>query len=85
LEVLNSFLKHHYSQKRQDLIDQGILKVEGSRIIYTRDTLYKSPSSSAGYLLGRSANGWFEWKNSVGVSLGQAMGRYGSTEESGAE
>lgn len=82
LEVLNSFLRHHYSQKRQNLIDQGVLKVEGSRVIYTRDTLYKSPSSSAAYLLGRSANGWFEWKNSVGVSLGQAMVRYGSTEES---
>nr|WP_244974209.1 DUF4357 domain-containing protein [Gluconobacter cerinus] len=81
-EVSEAFLKNGYYQKRQDLIDQGVLKVEGSRVIYTRDTLYKSPSSSAAYLLGRSANGWFEWKNSVGVSLGEAMGRYGATEES---
>ncbi|WP_418610245.1 GIY-YIG nuclease family protein [Gluconobacter cerinus] len=84
-EVSEAFLKNGYYQKRQDLIDQGVLKVEGGRVIYTRDTLYKSPSSTAAYLLGRSANGWSEWKNSVGVSLGEAMGRYGATEESVVE
>lgn len=74
-EVSNSFLRHNYYQKRQTLLDQGLLRIEGDRIYYTRDALFKSPSPAAVYLLGRAANGWTEWKDSSGHTLEEAIGR----------
>nr|WP_051292447.1 GIY-YIG nuclease family protein [Acetobacter nitrogenifigens] len=74
-EVSDSFSRHNYYRKRQNLIDQGALRIDGSRIVYTRDTLFKSPSPGAVYLLGRSANGWFEWKDRTGRSLADVMER----------
>lgn len=74
-EVSSGFLKHNYYRKRQNLIDQGVLQLDGPRLVYTRDTLFKSPSPAAVFLLGRAANGWFEWKDDAGRSLGEVVGR----------
>ena len=35
----------------------------------TQDYLFDSPSTAAGVLLGRSANGRIEWKNQLGQTL----------------
>jgi hypothetical protein len=56
---------------RKGLISQGILVVAGDQLIVTQDYLFDSPSSAAGVLLGRSANGRTEWKNSRGQTLKQ--------------
>jgi len=80
-EVSDAFLRKNYFQKRHALIEQGILKLEGSRIVFMRDTLFKSPSAPAAYLLGRSANGWSEWKDGTGQSFGALMGRYEDTDK----
>ena len=58
-----------YEHVRERLIESGVLRVEGDRIVVTRDYVFGSPSRAALVLLGRSANGWREWKNAAGQTL----------------
>jgi len=54
---------------RKSLMSQGILVPEGDLLVVTQDYVFDSPSSAAGVLLGRAANGRTEWKDSRGNSL----------------
>jgi len=54
---------------RQKLIDSGVMKVEGDHVIFVKNHLFRSPSMAAVALLGRTANGWIEWKNQHGSTL----------------
>lgn len=54
---------------RQRLIDTGVLRVEGNRVVMSRDHLFRSPSMAAVALVGRTANGWREWKDAEGKTL----------------
>jgi hypothetical protein len=54
---------------RQSLIEQGILIEDGEQLVLTQDYAFDSPSSAAGVLLGRAANGRTEWKNAHGETL----------------
>ena len=56
---------------RRSLISQGILVPEDDRLVLTQDYVFDSPSSAAGVLLGRAANGRTEWKDRRGTSLKQ--------------
>ena len=47
----------------------GVLTQQGSQYVFTRDTLFSSPSMAAIAVLGRSANGWIEWKTEQGQTL----------------
>jgi hypothetical protein len=38
-------------------------------IVFTRDHLFASPSMAAVAVMGRSANGWLEWKSPQGKTL----------------
>jgi len=38
-------------------------------LVFTRDHLFASPSMAAMTLLGRSANGWLEWKSPLDRTL----------------
>ena len=38
-------------------------------LVFTRDHLFASPSMAAMALMGRSANGWVEWKAANGRTL----------------
>ncbi|GEM17106.1 DUF4357 domain-containing protein [Gluconobacter oxydans] len=71
-EVSSSF---NYAQKRQAMLEQGLLCLEGDRIYFTRDVLFKAPSPAATALLGHSVNGWTKWKDSTGRTLEEAMDR----------
>ena len=42
---------------------------EGDTVRFTRDHLFRSPSMAAVALLGRTANGWLEWKTDDGQTL----------------
>lgn len=44
-------------------------KIQGTDIIQTRDILCDSPNAAASFVLGRSANGWDEWKDKSGNTL----------------
>jgi hypothetical protein len=37
--------------------------------VFTRDHLFSSPSMAALAVMGRSANGWLEWKDAGGKTL----------------
>jgi Domain of unknown function (DUF4357) len=41
------------------------------RYVFTQDQVFGSPSTAAGVILGRTANGRIEWKNSEGNTLKQ--------------
>lgn len=54
---------------RERLIESGVFKVEGDRVIVQKDHLFASPSMAAVALMGRTANGWVDWKNADGKTL----------------
>jgi len=54
---------------RERLIESGVFRLDGDRLILTKDHLFGSPSMAAVALTGRSANGWVEWKNAQGKTL----------------
>ena len=66
---------------RQRLLDGGVMRAdEQGRLVFPKDHLFKSPSGAAIALLGRTANGWREWKSAQGQTLHQLV-REGGTDE----
>jgi hypothetical protein len=51
------------------LLDQGVFVDEDKHYRLTQDYTFNSPSTAAGVLLGRSANGRIEWKDAQGRTL----------------
>ena len=80
LETVPSFQNHGYHRVREQLVEQGVLAVEGDRIRFTRDHLFQSPSGAAACVTGRTANGWIEWKDEAGRTLGERKATAGGTE-----
>ena len=66
---------------REQLMTSGVLQVEGDQVVMTRDHVFGSPSRAALALLGRTANGWVEWKNAAGKTLHEVK-RAGAGEAS---
>lgn len=54
---------------RRTLVKTGVLADAGDVFKFTQDYTFNSPSTAAGVLLGRTANGRFEWKDAKGNSL----------------
>ncbi len=54
---------------RQRLFDGGVMRVEGDEVVFEKDHLFGSPSMAAAALLGRTSNGWKEWRSKAGVTL----------------
>ena len=54
---------------RDQLVAEGVLQAQGKSYLFTRDFLFASPSMAAITVLGRSANGWLEWKTRHGQTL----------------
>lgn len=69
LESVPSMQKSTHLKARQRIIDAGIMKNEGGRLVFQKDHLFKSPSMAAIILMGRHANGWTDWKNKDGHTL----------------
>lgn len=55
--------------KRDKLIASGIMEERDGQYVFTQDYLFTSPSTAAAVVLGRSANGWIEWKEEQGQTL----------------
>ena len=53
----------------QRLISEGVVEVHGEHLRFIKDHLFDSPSGAAAAVLGRTANGWKEWKRADGQSL----------------
>ncbi|RYD24123.1 MAG: GIY-YIG nuclease family protein [Verrucomicrobiaceae bacterium] len=54
---------------RTRLIDTQVMRVEGDTVVFQKDHLFRSPSMAALSLMGRTANGWLEWKTAGGKTL----------------
>lgn len=57
------------TSQRQSLIQSSILKEIDDIFVFNEDQIFSSPSAAACVILGRSANGWTEWKNKDGKTL----------------
>ena len=61
---------HQYmSTQRKDLLEQGVLADDGHNYVFTQEQPFGSPSTAAGVILGRTANGRTEWKTKDGTTL----------------
>ena len=54
---------------RQRLVDTGVMREKRDKVVFLKDQLFGSPSTAAMALLGRTSNGWKEWKNADGITL----------------
>jgi hypothetical protein len=54
---------------RQELINNGVLAMQGALYQFTQDYTFSAPSTAAAVVLGRSANGRVEWKAADGRTL----------------
>lgn len=68
-EMVPSLIAMSGGKRRQSLIDAGTLSLEGDAYIFNQDVLFGSPSGASNLILGRSSNGWTEWRNSAGRTL----------------
>ena len=60
-------------QIRKELISEGVLEQKEDQLRFIQDYLFSSPSRAAMIILGRSANGWSEWKTAEGHTLSTVM------------
>ena len=61
---------HNYLHElRKQLLDKGVLVPDGDHLLFTQDFRFASPSTAAGVLTGRAANGRTAWKTSEGKTL----------------
>lgn len=54
---------------RDRLLENGVMRVEGDTVVFEKDHLFRSPSMAALSLMGRTTNGWIDWKNKDGQTL----------------
>jgi hypothetical protein len=45
------------------------MREDGDTVVFPKDHLFNSPSMAAVSLMGRTANGWVEWKTKEGKTL----------------
>lgn len=61
---------HAYMKElRKVLIENGVLEATRDGYLFTQDYVFASPSTAAGVVLGRAANGRTEWKTKSGKTL----------------
>ena len=56
---------------RELLIQDGVLRLDGERVVFEKDHLFTAPSRAVIALAGVIANGWVVWKDAEGKTLKQ--------------
>lgn len=51
----------HYFKLHDEMVERGMIKIEGSHGVMTEDYAFSSPSAAAAVVAGRSANGRTSW------------------------
>lgn len=69
IEIVASIKGTSQERFRNQLVTDGVLSLSGDHYVFARDHLFASPSTAAIAVLGRSANGWLEWKTEQGQTL----------------
>ena len=54
---------------RLRLVESGVMREMGDEVIFEKDHLFRSPSMAALALMGRTCNGWMDWKTADGKTL----------------
>jgi hypothetical protein len=62
-------IHRYFSNLRKELQSQDVLVSRGDQLEFAQDYLFNSPSTAAGVVQGRSANGRIDWKDSSGRTL----------------
>lgn len=65
---------------RESFVKRQLLHEKDGVYRLTQDYVFDSPSTAAGVLLGRSANGRIEWKTALGRSLKELQEEDGASE-----
>lgn len=68
-ENVPSFVGTTWYEQRGQLVEAGDMQPEGDVLLVTKDLLFPNPSKAAAMLMGRTANGWIEWKTLDGKTL----------------
>ncbi|MEP6667984.1 MAG: GIY-YIG nuclease family protein [Chthoniobacter sp.] len=68
-ENVPSIIDTAHHRLRLRLLESGVMREEGEKVVFAKDHLFRSPSMAAVALLGRNANGWLEWKSAAGKTL----------------
>ncbi len=72
-EMVESAKRFRVDSARTPLIEGGILVDHNdTQYVFSEDYIFNSPSGAASVILGRSSNGWTEWKNDQGQTLHEA-------------
>lgn len=56
---------------RKKLLKDGILIEKDGKYLFMEDHIFSSPSTAAGVIQGRTANGWRDWKDKNGKTLNE--------------
>lgn len=68
-EQTPSMAKYKSNSRRDVLIAEGAMVLEGGFYVFQRDVLFKSPSGASDAISGASTNGWTLWKTKAGKTL----------------
>lgn len=69
LDMVASIQGTSHARYRDQLVKEGIMTKQDGVYVFNRDHLFSSPSMAAMAVMGRSANGWLEWKTANGRTL----------------
>jgi hypothetical protein len=58
---------------RANLVEKSVLKENNGVYVFQENFTFSSPSTAAAVVLGRSANGWTEWKDKNGKTLDEVV------------
>ena len=58
----------NWKEKRESMLKEYVAN-DGDKLILSSDKTFSSVSTAASFCLGRSANGWTEWKDEDGNTL----------------
>lgn len=58
-----------YAARRENLVAEGLLKLEGEHYVFQKNVAFKAPSGASDAVTGASTNGWLTWKTSDGRTL----------------
>jgi hypothetical protein len=68
-DTVQSYRDKGLNKLRDELIENAIIVKIEDKLVFKSDYLFSSPSAAAMVIMGRSANGLQEWKDSSGKSL----------------
>lgn len=69
LEMTPSRVKAGSDKRRQALIEDGTLAIEGNFVVFQKAVLFKTPSGASDMVTGASTNGWTIWRTKEGKTL----------------